>query len=107
MHDGERLLTICGLTDDLHVGRWCEEEMDDLAILRRVIDDDDGQKNSPLLTRRIATGVPDAPAATVRIARDQTGWGQLTSEPTGACILSSALRHLAALRRSSIVPGTG
>src|SRR5258708_28075745 len=69
VHDGERLLTICGLTDDLHVGRWCEEEVDDLAILHRVIDDDDGQKNSPLPMRRDATDVPDAPAATVRVAR--------------------------------------
>ncbi len=63
LYDSEPLLTVCRLTDDLHVGRGCEQVADDLAILHSVIDDDDGQKNSPLLARRDAKR------------------GQLTSEP--------------------------
>ena len=51
VHDGEGLLTICRLTNDPHVGRWCEEVADDLAILRRIIDDDYGQRTRPLLAR--------------------------------------------------------
>jgi hypothetical protein len=52
VHDGECLLTICRLTDDLHVGHWCEEVANDLAIVLRVVDNDDGEKaDSPLLTR--------------------------------------------------------
>jgi hypothetical protein len=42
VYDGERLLPICRLTDDFHVRRSCEEVANDLAILRGVVDDDNG-----------------------------------------------------------------
>src|SRR5258705_919502 len=49
VRDGQRLLPIGRFTDDPHVGRYCPEVYVDLAILSRVIDDENGQKNSPLL----------------------------------------------------------
>ena len=73
VHDGECLLTICRLTDDAHVGHWCEEIADELAIVFRVVDNDDGQSaNSPPLARRAGSeqetiGVPAARAAGVNL----------------------------------------
>jgi hypothetical protein len=71
VHDGECLLTIYRLTDEAHVGHWCEEMADELAIVFRVVDYDDGQNaNSPPLARRAGSELTGAAGVNLHQPRE-------------------------------------